>query len=61
MRSAARRKTSDCVEKEQATIPTVLSDMYADIDALEARLAKTRDLKRALLTGRIRLPLDEAA
>lgn len=50
---------------EQTAIATVLSDMDAEIDALEARLAKTRDLKagmmQALLTGRIRLPLDEAA
>lgn len=51
--------------EEQTAIATVLSDMDAEIDALEARLAKTRDLKagmmQALLTGRIRLPLDEAA
>lgn len=50
---------------EQTAIATVLSDMDAEIDALEARLAKTRALKagmmQALLTGRIRLPLDEAA
>jgi type I restriction enzyme S subunit len=51
--------------EEQTAIATVLSDMDADIHALEARLAKTRDLKagmmHALLTGRIRLPLDQAA
>lgn len=51
--------------EEQTAIATVLSDMDAEIDALEARLAKTRDLKagmmQALLTGSIRLPLDEAA
>jgi type I restriction enzyme S subunit len=39
--------------------------MDAEIEALEARLAKTRALKagmmQALLTGRIRLPLDQAA
>jgi type I restriction enzyme S subunit len=50
---------------EQTAIATVLSDMDAEIDALETRLAKTRDLKagmmQALLTGRIRLPLDTAA
>lgn len=52
-------------KEEQTAIATVLSDMDAEIDALEARLAKTRDLKagmmQALLTGRIRLPLDKAA
>jgi len=50
---------------EQTAIATVLSDMDAEIEALEARLAKTRALKagmmQALLTGRIRLPLDRAA
>lgn len=50
---------------EQAAIAAILSDMDAEIDVLEARLAKTRDLKagmmQALLTGRIRLPLDLAA
>jgi type I restriction enzyme S subunit len=44
---------------EQATIAAVLSDMDAEIDALQARLTKTRDLKQGmmqeLLTGRIRL------
>ena len=52
-------------KEEQTAIATVLSDMDAEIDALEARLAKTRELKagmmQALLTGRIRLPLDQAA
>lgn len=51
--------------EEQSAIATVLSDMDAEIEALEARLAKTRALKagmmQALLTGRIRLPLDRAA
>ena len=41
----------------QAAIATTLSDMDAELTALEARLAKTRLLKqgmaRALLTGRI--------
>ena len=44
---------------EQTAIAAVLSDMDAEIDALEARLAKTRALKagmmQQLLTGRIRL------
>lgn len=52
-------------EEEQTAIATVLSDMDAEIDALEARLAKACDLKagmmQALLTGRIRLPLKQAA
>lgn len=50
---------------EQTTIATVLADMDAEIEALEARLSKTRALKagmmQQLLTGRIRLPLAEAA
>ena len=45
--------------QEQTAIATVLSDMDAEIEALEARLAKTRALKtgmmQQLLTGRIRL------
>jgi len=45
--------------EEQRAIATVLSDMDAEIEALEARRAKTRDLKQAmmqeLLTGRTRL------
>ncbi|MEI6310110.1 MAG: restriction endonuclease subunit S, partial [bacterium] len=44
---------------EQTAIATVLSDMDAEITALEARRDKTRALKRGmmqeLLTGRIRL------
>lgn len=44
---------------EQTAIATVLSEMDAEIAALEARRAKTRDLKQAmmqeLLTGRTRL------
>ena len=44
---------------EQREIAAVLSDMGAEIEALEARHAKTRDLKQAmmqeLLTGRTRL------
>ena len=46
-------------EREQSAIATTLSDMDAELTALEARLAKTRLLKQgmaqALLTGRIRL------
>ena len=45
---------------EQTAIATLLSDMDAEIKALEARQGKTRTLKQgmmqALLTGRIRLP-----
>lgn len=44
---------------EQESIATVLSDMDAEIQALEAKLQKTRQLKQGmmaeLLTGRIRL------
>jgi type I restriction enzyme S subunit len=50
---------------EQTAIAGILSDMDAEIDALESRLAKTRELKagmmQALLTGRIRLPLEQSA
>ncbi|MCY1556843.1 hypothetical protein D9M68_936360 [compost metagenome] len=45
--------------EEQTAIAAVLSDMDADISALEARLAKTRAIKQGmmqeLLTGRTRL------
>ena len=44
---------------EQATIATILSDMDAEITALEAKLSKARQIKQGmmqeLLTGRIRL------
>jgi type I restriction enzyme S subunit len=44
---------------EQAAIASVLSDMDAEIAALESRLAKARNIKQGmmqeLLTGRIRL------
>ena len=44
---------------EQTAIAAVLSDMDAELSALEARRDKTRDLKQAmmqeLLTGRTRL------
>ena len=50
---------------EQNAIAAILSDMDAEIAALEARLDKTRDLKQAmmqeLLTGRTRLVKPEAA
>ncbi len=46
-------------KQEQASIGEVLSDMDAEIAALEQRLAKTRGLKQGmmqeLLTGRVRL------
>ena len=49
---------------EQEAIAQVLSDMDADIAALEARLTKARALKQAmaqaLLTGRIRLVAPQA-
>lgn len=45
--------------EEQTAIATILSDMDAEITALEERLEKTRTLKSGmmheLLTGRIRL------
>jgi type I restriction enzyme S subunit len=44
---------------EQTAIATILSDMDAEIAALETRLTKTRELKQGvmhnLLTGKIRL------
>lgn len=50
---------------EQRAIVRVLSDMDAEITALEARLEKTRALKQgmmqALLTGRVRLPVQAEA
>jgi type I restriction enzyme S subunit len=49
---------------EQTAIATVLADMDAELTALEQRLAKTRDLKQAmmqeLLTGKTRLVTSEA-
>jgi len=48
---------------EQTAIAAVLSDMDAELAALEARRDKTRALKQGmmqeLLTGRIRLPLEK--
>jgi type I restriction enzyme S subunit len=47
--------------EEQQSIARVISDMDAEIAALETRLVKTRALKQgmmqALLTGRVRLPV----
>ena len=46
-------------ETEQTAISVVLTDMDAEIAALEAKLAKSRQIKQGmmhnLLTGRIRL------
>jgi type I restriction enzyme S subunit len=51
--------------EEQTAIATVLSDMDAELAALEARRTKTQALKQAmmqsLLTGRIRLVTPEPA
>lgn len=50
---------------EQTAIATILSDMDNELNALEQKLAKARDLKQGmmqqLLTGRIRLPLPQEA
>ena len=47
---------------EQTAIAQLLSDIDAEIEALECRLKKTQSLKQgmmqALLTGKIRLPLE---
>jgi len=49
-------------DSEQTAIATVLSDMDAEITALESRLDKARNIKQGmmqeLLTGRIRLRID---
>ncbi|WP_413520373.1 restriction endonuclease subunit S [Psychrobacter glacincola] len=46
-------------EQEQTAIATILSDMDAEIQALEGRLEKTKDIKQGmmqqLLTGKVRL------
>jgi type I restriction enzyme S subunit len=48
--------------EEQTAIATILSDMDNDIQILEQRLTKTRQIKQGmmqqLLTGRTRLPFD---
>ncbi|MFB2871524.1 restriction endonuclease subunit S [Aeromonas jandaei] len=50
---------------EQTAIATIFSDMDSELTALEQKLAKARDVKQGmmqqLLTGRIRLPLEEQA
>ena len=50
---------------EQTAIATILSDMDSELNALEQKLAKARDVKQGmmqqLLTGRIRLPLPQEA
>ncbi|PHI35071.1 hypothetical protein CBQ28_21515 [Pseudoalteromonas sp. GCY] len=50
--------------EEQTAIAAILSDMDNEIQTLEQRLAKTRQIKQgmmqALLTGRIRLPFNQA-
>ena len=49
--------------QEQTAIATILSDMDNEIQTLEQRLAKTRQIKQGmmqeLLTGRTRLPFDK--
>ena len=49
--------------KEQTAIATVLSDIDEEIQALEQRLSKTRQIKQGmmqeLLTGKTRLPFDK--
>lgn len=51
-------------ETEQTRIATILSDMDAEIAALETKLAKYRQIKQGmmqnLLTGRIRLVKPES-
>lgn len=48
---------------EQMAITTILSDMDAELTVLEQKLSKIRDIKQGmmqqLLTGRIRLPLEQ--
>ncbi len=49
--------------EEQTAIATILSDMDSEIQTLEQRLAKTRQIKQGmmqeLLTGRTRLPFEK--
>lgn len=51
--------------EEQGAIAAVLSDMDSELVTLETKLSKARQLKQGmmqvLLTGQIRLPLDQAA
>jgi len=50
-------------QEEQTAIATILSDMDDEIQALEQRLGKTRQIKQGmmqeLLTGKTRLPYDK--
>ncbi|MEO2278841.1 restriction endonuclease subunit S [Pseudoalteromonas pernae] len=50
-------------KEEQTAIATILSDMDSEIQTLEQRLAKTRQIKQGmmqeLLTGRTRLPFEK--
>lgn len=50
-------------KEEQTAIATILSDMDAELTTLGRKLVKVRDIKQGmmqqLLTGRIRLPLDQ--
>lgn len=58
-------KTISPSVEEQTAIGNVLSDMDSELNTLEQKLAKARDLKQGmmqqLLTGRIRLPLSKEA
>ena len=58
-------KTISPSVEEQTAIANVLSDMDSELNALEQKLAKARDVKQGmmqqLLTGRIRLPLPKEA
>ena len=49
-------------KEEQTAVATILSDMDIEIQTLEQRLAKTRQIKQGmmqeLLTGRTRLPIN---
>ncbi|WP_421253050.1 restriction endonuclease subunit S [Aeromonas jandaei] len=49
--------------EEQTAIATILSDMDSELTALQQKLAKARDVKQGmmqqLLTGRIRLPVEQ--
>ncbi|WP_153009327.1 restriction endonuclease subunit S [Shewanella frigidimarina] len=53
------------LEKEQTAISTVLSDMDEEIQALQQRLNKTRQIKQGmmqeLLTGKTRLPFEKVS
>ncbi|WP_421320515.1 restriction endonuclease subunit S [Aeromonas veronii] len=58
-------KTISPSVEEQTAIATILSDIDSELNALEQKLAKARDVKQGmmqqLLTGRIRLPLEVVA